>query len=252
MTQIKNSLNVEENFQTIKKALKIFASSDVDLILFPECGLSGFSGKLNGNTYEALYNYFQEVEKWSLKYRKYVFLPSAITKDQVNYNSGYLFGNDKPIQFFKLGLTKSERTFFSTPTHETKKIFKIKGYNLALVICFEAELSFDQYFKEGQVDVVLWPGYWGWQKGESWKEKKISGEANIVYENMTKWKIPLIQANFAFNDLREHRGKGPHGMSMFVNSDNTLAGSGDYDSESCYEVYVSDNEIKYCQKLGSL
>ena len=231
VTQINNSSNIEENFQTIKKALRIFATSDVDLVLFPECGLSGFSGNLSDCSYINLSYYFQKVEKWSLENNKYVFLPSAIMKDQLTYNSGYLFGDENPIQFFKLALTESERKFFSIPTHDTKKIFKIKEYNLALLICFETELSFYQYFKEGEADIILWPGYWGWEKCDSWEEHKKSGEPNVVYENMKKLKNPLIQSNFAFNHLCDHRGKGPHGMSMYVNSDNTLVGCGDYDSE---------------------
>ena len=75
---------------------------------------------------------------------------------------------------------------------------------------------------------------------------------NLIFENMKKWKRPLIQSNFAFNDLADHRGAGPHGLSMFVNSDNSLYQNGDFDSESCYEVHISNNKIQNCQKIGDL
>lgn len=252
VTQIKNSGNIEENFNTIRKALNLFEDSDVDLILFPECSLSGFTGKLNGCTIDELSSYFTEVDKWSFENDKRVFLPSAIVEDGKIFNSGFLFGDERPQRFYKLGLTDSEKTFFILPEVENKKVFGIKGYKLALLICFEAEQATYEYFQKGDVDIILWPGYWGWEKGEIWNEIKKDGEKNKIFQNMKKWKIPLIQSNFAFNDLADHRGAGPHGLSMFVNSDNTLFAQGDLDSESCYEIHITDNQIKFSQKIGDL
>jgi hypothetical protein len=58
-----------------------------------------------------------------------------------------------------------------------------------------------EFFKDGEVDVVLWPGYWGWEQGEEWNESCQASQ----------WKVPLIQANFAFNDVGDERTRGPHG-----------------------------------------
>jgi predicted amidohydrolase len=252
VTQIKNSANIEENYHTIQKALKVFESTDVDVILFPECALSGFTGKLNGCTLDLLDDYLTDIESWSKRNNKFVFLPTALVSEGKVFNTGFLFGNQKTQRFYKQGLTESELTFFSTPSEDSNKIFTIKGYNLAILICIEAELDPWKFFKEGDADIILWPGYWGWEKGETWKELKKDGEPNLTFENMKKWKVPLIQSNFAFNDLGGHSGAGPHGLSMFVNSDNKLYQSGDFDSESCYEVHISNNEIQNCKKIGDL
>lgn len=252
VTQIKNSGNIEENFNTIKKVLSLFEKTDVDLLLFPECCLSGFTGKLNGCSFDELSPYFAEVEKWSLKNNKHVFLPSAIVEDGKVYNSGFLFGDDHPKRFYKLGLTESEKTFFSLPAVENQKIFEIKGHKLALIICFEAEQGAYEFFDKGEADIILWPGYWGWEVGDKWNELKRNGEENKIFQNMKEWKIPLIQANFSFNDLSDHRGAGPHGLSMFVNSDNSLFAQAHSDSESCYEVHVANKEIKFSKKIGDL
>lgn len=252
ITQIKNSGDIEDNFNTIKKALSLFEDTAVDVILFPECALSGFTGKLNDCTTEGLSSYFSEVEKWSLKNNKHVFLPSAIIEDDKIFNSGYLFGDEKPIRFFKLGLTDSEKTFFSLPTTKSKKVFEIKGYKLALVICFEAEQDASEYFQKGEADIVLWPGYWGWEEGDLWSEFKKDGEINKIFQNMNEWRVPLIQSNFSYNDLSDYRSAGPHGLSMFVNSDNTIFAQADSDSESCYEIHVSENQIKFSRNIGAL
>lgn len=153
-------------------------------------------------------------------------------------------------RFYKLGLTDSEKGFFSLPQEETKKVFRIKSYNIAILICFEAQVSPWEFFGKGEADLILWPGYWGWEKHDTWNKHKKDDELNLIFQNMEEWRKPLIQANFAFNDLSDHRDSGPHGLSMFVNSDNTLFSQGDFDSESCYQIAVEDNYIKACTKLG--
>lgn len=107
-------------------------------------------------------------------------------------------------------------------------------------------------FDQGQVDIILWPGYWGWEKGDSWQEFKKDGEINLVYRNMNLWQRPLIQANYAFNDLSDSRNLGPHGMSMFIQSDNSLSGMGDFNLEACYKVEVEEKQILRWEKVGDL
>ncbi len=46
VTQIKNSISIKDNFYSIMRALKHFQLTDTDLILFPECSLSGFWKRL--------------------------------------------------------------------------------------------------------------------------------------------------------------------------------------------------------------
>lgn len=251
VSQIKNSTNFEENFSTIHRALGLFENSDVDLILFPECSLSGFSSKIQECTYQVIKEYLDQIEKWSERNNKFVILPTALKNDSI-FNTGYVFGDGQSQQFYKLGLTESEQNFFSVPKESTKKVFEIKGYKVAILICFEAQMESWKFFKDGEVDVILWPGYWGWEKGDTWQEFNKEGEPNLIFKNMKKWRRPLIQSNFSYNDLADHRDSGPHGLSMFVNSDNTLFGNGEYDYESCYKICIKDSKIKSFEKIGDL
>ncbi len=251
VSQIKNSTRVEENFSSIMKALNHFQLTDTDLIIFPECSLSGFSAKIKECTLDLVRDYLSEIEKWSKDHNKFVILPTAIV-DQKIYNTGFIFGNNMIERFYKLGLTDSEKTFFTVPEVSTKKIFCIKEYKVAILICFEAQMDPWTYFKEGEADLILWPGYWGWEKEDSWHDFKREGEPNLIHQNMKKWRRPLIQSNFAFNDLEDHRSSGPHGLSMFIDKDNSLFFQAEADKESCYQITIDNGVIENCVKVGDL
>jgi predicted amidohydrolase len=240
VAQIRNSVNVEENFLTILKSLKAFELNKPDVILFPECALSGFSSKIKDSTLDVLRSYLDEVGIWSKQNNVTVFLPTALKSGAI-YNTGFCFQNGDVNQFYKLGLTESEKKFFTIPDHSTSKIFNVKGCRIGLLICFEAEMNPYEYFDEGSVDVILWPGYWGWIKDDNWCSNKKNGEENKIYKNMSEWKVPLIQSNFAFNDLNDYRASGPHGLSMFVNSENQLMGQGGFEKEECYLINVDNS-----------
>jgi hypothetical protein len=80
------------------------------------------------------------------------------------------------------------------------------------------------------------------------QEFKNNSEENGIYRNMQQWRRPLLQSNFAFNDLADYRASGPHGLSMFVNSDNSLRGQGGFDLEACYRIGIKNNEIVFSEK----
>lgn len=252
VAQIDNSISTKNNFEKIKKSLLAFERSDVDLILFPECSLSGFSAKMKECTYDSIRGYLQEVEEWAKVNGKLVVLPTALKEDDKVYNSGFLLGPEGVETFFKLRLTDSEKKFFSIPKENQKKVFEYNGYRFSILICFEAQLSPWEFFKEGDVDFILWPGYWGWKKGDSWIEKNEEDEENLIFKNMNEWKVPLIQSNFSKNCLNDHRKSGPHGLSMFVNRDNKLFGMGEYDLESLYQINITGGEISKLSKIANL
>jgi hypothetical protein len=99
----------------------------------------------------------------------------------------------------------------------------------------EAQQETWDHFKNDEVDFILWPGYWGWEKKDEWSAFKTDGEQNLVHKNMHHWKRPLIQANFARNDFGDSR-KGPKGLSVVIGHDNHLKFRGDYEKDSAFIV----------------
>lgn len=220
IAQIPNSTDLAQNYAAIKKHLDLFAKTEVSLILFPECSLSGFSSKMRECTRPALQNFLDDIQQWSLSTGIDVVLPTAFVEEDKVFNSGFWFKGAECQQFFKLGLTDSEKKFFATPTH-TQKTFEVKDYKFAVLICYEAEHEAWTYFSKDSVDAILWPGYWGWTLNEEWEANRSPEKINPIFQNMLSWQRPLLQANFSVNDLEGHKTAGPEGLSYIINSDNT-------------------------------
>lgn len=259
IAQTRNSINIRENFQSIANALKKIADKNINLILFPECALSGFSAKMKNCTEDFLSEYLDEVQSWVNHNGTHVLLPTAVTKENKIYNSVYWFQPGLKKQFYKTGLTPSEKNFFSVPEQTPKKIIQVGDIKCAILICREAQDKPWDHFKKGEADLILWPGYWGWVKEDLWTPVLSTGEENTTLENMKTWQMPLIQANFALNDLKDFKGPSPIGKSVVVDSSNQLLFQGAYHEEqifivdlkkeknsvdivNCYSIsYVDDN-----------
>lgn len=226
IAQIPNSVDVSKNFETIYGHLRQFEKENVDVVLFPECSLSGFSSTMREATESVLEPYLNKIQSWVDETGIEVVLPTAIAENGKVYNSGYWIKNNQRQRFHKIGLTDSEKSFFSVPENLGPKVFQIKDYSLAVLVCFEMEHPAWTYFKPDQADIILWPGYWGWTIDDAWSNTKDQGKPNTIFSNMTDWKMPILQCNFALNDLNGHKGAGPEGLSFIINKDNELIHKG--------------------------
>jgi hypothetical protein len=109
-------------------------------------------------------------------------------------------------------------------------------------MCFEAEHAPWTYFAEGSADAILWPGYWGWTLIDEWSEERAPGKPNSIHANMRRWRMPLVQANFAKNDLEGRTGPGPEGLSFVVDGDNRLVHRGPHLEAEGFLVRLCRNE----------
>ena len=226
IAQIPNSADLEKNFSSIMTLLERFKAADVDLVLFPECSLSGFTAKMKECNLALIKPYLDQIRAWANQSGIDVVLPTAVAEHGRVYNCGYWFKAGGSNAFYKIGLTESEKKFFSQPEIQSPKVFETKGFRFAVLICFEAQHEPWAYFKNGEVDAILWPGYWGWTPEDQWGSEKEPGKPNLIYSNLAHWRLPILQANFAMNDLEGHSGAGPEGLSFVIGPDNLLIGRG--------------------------
>lgn len=240
--QIDNTTSFDVNMSNIMSCLERFSRTKANLIVFPECSLSGFSANIQEATEQALAPFLERIHEWSLQYEKAVILPTAYKVENEIYNSGFFFNKKSREQFYKVGLTESEKNFFSTPPNYKKQIFEVNGQKFIPLICLEAELEPNLYFEKAKVDFIIWPGYWGWDIEDKWKNNK-------VYQNNKIWGRPILQANFAKNDLEDKRTSGPHGLSAIINSDNTVSFQGAYERQECILISLEGKEIKQVYSL---
>jgi predicted amidohydrolase len=252
IAQIKNSTNIKKNSDKIFQCLDVFSTTNVDLVLFPECSLTGFSGKLETCSEEIILPIINKVELWCSQFNKSAIIPTAIEKDGKIYNSGYFINNRNTEKFYKIGLTESEKTFFSTHHEYKKTIFELNNFRFILLICIEAEHNSELYFKSDDVDFILWPGYWGWKQTDEWGELKSDGEKNLTYKNSIFWSKPIIQSNFSFNDLKDYRNSGPQGLSVVVDEKNQLKFRGSFEKEECFSVNIVGGEVRKAEHLTFL
>lgn len=220
LAQMPNSADLDKNFALIIRLLDQFELAKVNLVLFPECSLSGFTSKMREYSLELLTPYFMQIQKWVEKTGIEVVLPTAIVLNKKVYNSGRWFKSDQYIEFYKIGLTESEKNFFSIPESHCQKVIESQGFKFAILICFEAQHPAWTYFKPGEVDAILWPGYWGWTLESQWSEEIEPDKKNLIYSNILDWKVPVLQSNFSVNDLQGHSGAGPEGLSCVIDSNN--------------------------------
>lgn len=255
IAQTPNSLELEKNFNSILSLLSRFAEKEVDLIVFPECSLSGFSSKMKECTSSTLKPYYERVQNWVYKTGIEILLPTAIVSDGQILNSGWWFKPSEVNSFYKIGLTDTEKGFFSVPEVNHSKVFTTKGFNFAVLICFEAEHNPWTYFKPGEADVVLWPGYWGWNLESKWGSEKEPGKPNKIFSNVSQWKIPLLQSNFSYNDLDGHKGDGPEGLSFVIDSTNNLVHRGPHKKVDGFLVELQKIDgvttVSKCKALNS-
>lgn len=251
LAQINNTTSFDTNMENIMKCLSVFSNTKADLVVFPECSLSGFSAKIAEATGKALTPYLDKVQQWSIDNNKAVLLPSAYKVNDEIFNSGFFFKGQIKEQFYKTGLTESEKTFFSVPPNYEKQVFEVAGHKFIPLICLEAQLEPFKYFPQGEVGFILWPGYWGWEEGDQWHELKKDNSPNEVYKNCEKWKVPLLQANFAKNVLDDGRSDGPHGLGFVINSDNSVAYQASFESQECILVSMIDGKVLNVKTVGA-
>ncbi len=228
--------------------LDLFKNAGVDLIVFPECALSGFSSKMKESTPELSRPFLAEIQSWSNENNVQIVLPTAIFENNKIFNSGFIFNKNLKMQFYKIGLTDSEKSFFSVPENLLTKNFDINGFKYGLLICKEAQENPWAYVDDS-IDFIIWPGYWGWTTDFNWSEKD-----NQVFTNCSKWQRPLIQANFSGNDLGQRTGAGPEGLSIIVDSSNKIYFQAQHKMTSGYIVNIEKNNnsiaIIGCRNVG--
>ena len=222
--QIPNSLKVEDNFDNILSSLKSAVDAGCELVVFPECSLSGFTSEMKKCSMNFLKPFLDQIREISFQQNMTVVLPSAYVEGEKVYNAVFIFDSNEVTIQYKIGLTESEQRFFSIPENKHSKIFIAKGIRIAILVCFEAQMDPYSFIKEGECDLILWPGYISSGEKKGWDNL----EKNEVYQNMTYWKVPLVQSNFSFNDLSIGKDRGPDGHSIVLNKNNNLLQRGKY------------------------
>lgn len=221
LAQIPNTADIVQNKESILKHLQMVEKHQPDLVLFPECALSGFSTAVLDMCFQSCKSAVEEIKEWTRHGSATVVLPTAWPENFGVLNAGFILRNGRILgEFFKEGLTESERQLFMVPKRENGRMFSVRGVRFAMLICAEAQKRAWEYFDQGSADVILWPGYWRWKKEDCWSSKSRNKENDLVHMNVRLWRVPLLQANFCFNDKSDQRKLSPEGRSVIIDGAN--------------------------------
>lgn len=254
LLQLPNSTNIENNTARALQALVMCEREGANLIVFPECFLTGFTAKLDPCTPEDLEPSLEAIELAAAGLGVCVLLPSArMSAEGRVENMGWWLGGLARHAFYKAGLTDSELRFFAKPEHPGARIFEVCGHRVGLILCREVADPIEDYIEAPeQLDCLVWPAYFKWDEAFVWSGDEGDGLMAGAYALVERLGIPLLQANYSGNDETTIRATGPDGRSVVIARDNTLALLGAASTPSAILVEVSRegcNDLVRCEEI---
>ncbi len=153
--------DIDHNLEIIKKAVAEASEKEVDLIIFPECALTGYpprdiarSDSIDAN---AVTEAIQKLQSMADDLDIHMIVGTIDCSDSNYYNRAYLFSPGRAInRYDKRALYGWDEENFN-PGNENG-IFETDGIKIGVRICFE--VRFPEYFRElylekTDLDIVL-------------------------------------------------------------------------------------------------
>lgn len=140
--------NIMENFEKIEKAISMAKDNSVELIIFPECALTGYPPRDIENSscvdFELVNTICSKLQMLADEKEISIIL-GTIYKDDAIYNRVILFQPNKKKQFYdKRALWGWDKDNFAEGNSEG--VFEIGDVTIGIRICFE--VRFPEYFRE--------------------------------------------------------------------------------------------------------
>ena len=152
--------DISVNYEKIERAIHIAKNNSVQLVVFPECALTGYPPRDIPNSTTADFDLVEfkcsEFQKLSDE-NDISFIVGTIYKDEGIHNRAILFRPGKPLEFYdKRALWGWDKDNFVSG--DSDGIFEIDGISIGIRICFE--VRFPEYFrqlyrKKTDINIVL-------------------------------------------------------------------------------------------------
>lgn len=137
-----------ENFEKIKNAISLAKKNAVQLLVFPECALTGYPPRDIKSSSEVRFDLVEDcckkLQELSDETGTALLVGTIYQADQI-YNRAILFRPDQPVWFYdKRALWGWDRDNFTQGNSDG--IFELNGISVGVRICFE--VRFPEYFRE--------------------------------------------------------------------------------------------------------
>jgi 5-aminopentanamidase len=175
LVQISLSECLEEN---LNKHLSYIEKLNSDLIVFPECSLTGYTNSIvdkyrDLREYRKLQNALKELFDLSAKLNKHILVGTLELENNDLYNSSCLIKPDNTREFYrKINLTENEKNFFKAGTD--KFTFSISKFNFGVLICRDqSDFSlFEKLKKQGAEYIIIQAAHYYKPEITLWKKTK--------------------------------------------------------------------------------
>ena len=143
------SADIEKNYETMVKAIKLAKEKKIELLVFPECALTGYPPMDMASCSEVD---FSKVEVCCTKLQSLcdetgvAFIVGTIAKEnEKTYNRAIFFRPEsEPVTYNKRALWGWDRDIFTLG--EQSGVFDYKDFRIGIRICFE--IRFPEFFRE--------------------------------------------------------------------------------------------------------
>ena len=140
--------NINKNFDVIKGAVEKAAKQKVDMIIFPECALTGYPGRDFKNTSDLDYSIvsakINELKGLSDKLDIGIIV-GTVFLDGKTFNRAYIIRPNKDLKWYdKRALYGWDEEHFSEGSKDG--VFSFRGFNIGVRLCYE--IRFPEYFRE--------------------------------------------------------------------------------------------------------
>lgn len=141
--------NIDKNRESIKKAISEAVSRKIDLLIFPECALTGYPPYDITNSsavdFDKVINAIEELQGTVRQNCVSVILGTILKENTEIYNSAVCFVPDRePIIYSKRALWGYDKDNFTAGSRPG--IIQIADRKIGIRICFE--VRFPEYFRE--------------------------------------------------------------------------------------------------------
>lgn len=141
--------NIKKNYEIVKEAICQAKNQNVELLIFPECALTGYPPRDMKNPvmvdYEELSLVYEQIQNISVENGMNIVIGTIIKDEEKYYNSAIVFTTDKQkIIYHKRALWGWDKDNFCKGNQIG--IFEMDGCRIGIRICFE--VRFPEYFRE--------------------------------------------------------------------------------------------------------
>jgi omega-amidase len=179
---------IADNLPRLAEAIVGAAEQGAALVVFPECATTGFHRDIQRAAHRpALLDAVQTLQRLCDQHGIAAVVGSAWPHEHGMLNAALVLRPGQAMCIApKVGLTQSERRFFSPAPRALP--WMLGGWRLASVLCREVEdidAVVDAYL--GRVDALIWPGYMAWTDDDG---------PGAVGELAKRLGVPILQCNW--------------------------------------------------------